>query len=171
MTLTSATRPLIDASVTGFKSVMAALLIYLGSTLWFLLLVAIDSRELIMETLTESVRDLYVMTIVGNCTMFVLQTINVWCTLFRFWPVVSLYYTAQLWVIGLRASLVAIDDDDDVVMNSLVLLAQCLFTSSQLSVTLEYLYRKSYESSPPTSVTVTTQPIPQRRVNTIARRF
>ena len=88
--ISSAVQPLIAASVTGFRSVMAAVLIYLGSTLWFLFLVGIDSRELLMETLTDPVRDLYVMTIVGNCTMFTLQTINVWCTLFRFWPVVSL---------------------------------------------------------------------------------
>ena len=168
-TISSAVQPLITASVTGFRSVMAAILIYLGSTLWFLFLVGIDSRELLMETLTDPVRDLYVMMIIGNCIMFVLQTINVLRTLFRFWPVVSLYYTAQLWIIGLRTSLVAIDVEDDVVMNSLALLAQCLFTSSQLSVTLEYLYRRSYEPSPLSPIPAT-QP-PQRRINTIARRF
>ena len=104
-----------------------------------------------MDTSSDTVNSVYVMTIVGNCIMFVLQTVNVWHTMFRFWPIVSLYYTMQLWVLGLRASVVAIDTEH-LTMNSLVLLAQSLFTSSQLSVTLEYLYRKADTTPPPVPV-------------------
>lgn len=169
MTLASAAQPLILASVTGFRSVAAALFIYLGSTLWFLFLVGIDSGKLVMDASTGPVRDLYTMALVGNCAMFTLQTINVWMTTFRMWPVVSLYYTAQLWVLGLRAALVAIDSSN-LAMSSLVLLAQCLFTSSQLSVTLEYLYRVSYtvQSLPPTrSLTTRRLPVAVVRHSTV----
>lgn len=152
MTIASAANTLVRASVTGFTSVMASVAIYLGSTLWFLFLVGMDARELIMDTSTDVVRSIYVMTIVGNCIMFTLQTINVWYTMFRIWPIVSLYYTMQLWVIGLRASVVALDTEH-LTMNSLALLAQSLFTSSQLSVTLEYLYRRAYITTPPVAVT------------------
>lgn len=144
MWIASAAAPLVEASVTGFTSTMAAVVIYLGSTLWFILLLAFDARELAMDASS----DIHIMTMSANVILFLLQTINVLRFMFRFWPVVALYYTAQFWVLGLRAALVALHPGR-LVLYSLTLLAQCLFTSSQMAVTLEYLHRRSPSVVPP----------------------
>ena len=142
MSVAAAAKPLVDTSVTYFTSTTTSVVIYVGSFLWFAFLVTMD----VWSVVTRDMDNLHAMTIVGNSIMFVLQTINVLYLTFRFWPVVSLYYTAQLWVLGLRAAMVAMTEEKLFV--ALMLLAQCLFTSSQLSVTLEYLYRRSQPPRP-----------------------
>ena len=137
--LAHAARPLLDAHVTGFVSVSAAIGIYMGSLLWFLALVGLDVYSLVD---TASNDTLYSMLIAGNSVMFILQTANVLYGHFRFWPLVSLYYTLQLWALGLRAVVLSTKLGAPW-PHALMLLAQALFTASQLSVTLEYLYRRS----------------------------
>lgn len=137
--LAHAARPLLNAHVTGFVSVNAAIGIYTGSLLWFLALVGLDVYSLVG---TSSNDTLYSMLIAGNSVMFILQTANVLYGHFRFWPLVSLYYTLQLWALGLRAVVLSTKLGAPW-PHALMLLAQGLFTASQLSVTLEYLYRRS----------------------------
>ena len=132
--------PLIEEKVTGYTSPKMAAAIYAGSTTWFLLLVAADAAY----AATGAHPELYGMILTGNTFMFILQTINVWRTMFMLWPVVALYYTLQLWVIALRGTILSVNSPDDIWPHALLLLAQCLFTGSQLSVTLEYLHRVTY---------------------------
>lgn len=137
---------LIDAKVTGYTSPMAARVIYAGSTFWFLGLVAIDITHLIA---TNDNGWRHAVMLSANCAMFVVQSINVWYALFRFWPLVSVYYALQIWVLGLRAT-------DESIVGSIELLAQSIFTASQLSVTLEYLHRVAASEVPHASHRATT---------------
>lgn len=145
MLITAAARPLIDLHVTGFVSVGAALVIYGGSALWFLALVGVDAYNLSTNPPESTV---WGMLLGANSIMFALQTINVLYTQFLFWPLVSAYYSLQLWCIGLRGAVLSVHMDDPWPY-ALMLFAQTLFTSSQLSVTLEYLYRASAKRPDP----------------------
>lgn len=122
----------------GFSSVASAVVAYLGSAAWFLLLVGVDVGCIVTS---ETNVALHAMMLSGNVALFLLQTLNVVVYQFRAWPVVSLYYAFQLWVLGLRALRAAKEVEW---VHALVLFAQCLLTASQLSVTLEHLYRIAY---------------------------
>lgn len=139
----SAAQPLVDAEVTGYTSTTAAGIIYAGSFAWFLLLLVMDGVRLSVGV-SATVDVALALTIGLNTLMFALQSWNVWVTVFRAWPLVALYYTAQISVLGISAALLghALGQSiDDVYMAALRLVAQALFTSSQLSVTLEFLHR------------------------------
>lgn len=143
-----------EAKVTGFTSTGMGVAIYVGSTAWFLFLVGLDIGYIYTGERTE----LYGMILTGNVLMFTLQTFNVLNLLFKFWGIVSLYYTLQIWTIALRAVILA-TDMDNVWPQSLILLAQCLFTGSQFSVTLEYLYRVAYQVQARPWITEPTKPV------------
>lgn len=148
----AATKYILDAKVTLFDGPAAALWIYAGSTLWFLALLAYD---VVHVAIHDPNHLLHSLLLASNVLMFLLQSWNALRLLFTLWPVVSLYYAFQLWAIALRAALVArAADVGGLWAASLVLFAQCLFTSSQLAVTLEHLYRVAYRvqdrPAPPT---------------------
>ena len=128
-------RYLASATVTGFETPLKAGLLYAGSLFWFLLLVTHDLRLIIRD----DDRPLHTTILCTNILMFTLQTWNVVVTLFRAWPVISLYYASQLFALALRSSLVETEW-----LPILALFAQCLFTSSQLGVTFEFLHRVSF---------------------------
>lgn len=153
MTLSErASKHLVEAQVTGFTSPTASAVIYLGSFLWFSLLVTADIIYITGEQWNDTVKIVYSTTLGLNVFMFLLQTWNVVWLHFRFWPVVALYYTCQLGVLGLSSSVVGYSlsfasNSSKVWMSMLRLLAQCLFTASQLSVTLETLHRAAYQEA------------------------
>ena len=68
-------------------------------------------------------------------------------TRFRFWPLTSVLWTAQLGALGVAASLV-----DGGWRATWRLLGQSLFTASQFGVTLEYLWRRT--ATPPPTTTL-----------------
>lgn len=143
-----ASKHLRETKVTGFSTVSMSALIYLGSFLWFAAMTGVDAVVLAM------VKDAIIMSglatlIILNVSMFTLQTINVLCCIFEFWPLTSLYWTCQLTAIGLISGSVgyAFSNEDDkyriMLLSTARLFAQCLFTSSQFAVTLEYIYRST----------------------------
>ena len=146
--LERASKPIIDSRVTGFTNVTNTLLINFGSFLWFLLLVAFDVAMIGMSEWNVYGKTMFAVLLASNVLMFLFQTFNLLVFMFKMWPVVSLYYTMQFFAIGVCAGLVGqglSEESTTKLAVSLVrLFAQSLFTSSQLSVTLEYLYRVSY---------------------------
>lgn len=156
--LRAASAPLERVHVTGFVSPMAAMIIYSGSTFWFLFLIGYDV-VLLQQDWKDTERILYA-SLTVNVLMFFFQTWNVLVSHFLFWPVVSLYYTFQLTALGLSTALLATttaDSMDKELSTMGRLLAQCLFTGSQLAVTLEYLYRSV--APPPLPTTVILAPV------------
>ena len=153
--IANASKHLRDTKTTGFSTSTLSVLIYTGSFSWFVFLVAADAYALaawdvrgdvLVPTLATS--------ITLNSLMFLLQTVNTLQYQFKFWAVVSLYWTCQLTCIGIASAWVGYaivypEVPDTVDENRIArvwtvlarLLAQCLFTSSQLAVMLEYLHR------------------------------
>ena len=138
---TRASAPLTDAGVRGFSSPLAAILIYLGSFLWFLALVAADVG---LYLTWEGSRALTTTTHALNGVTFLAQTADVLYLHFRAWPLTAIHWTTQLAAIALTAALLPMATGDDRVAMALArTLAQSLFTASQFTVTLEYLWRQS----------------------------
>jgi hypothetical protein len=136
----------IDANVFGYKSFNYSLLIYFGSFSWFCVLLTFDIYDIVA---TDWVRksELHLINLLLNSTMFILQTINIWWLTFRLWPLTALYYMCLYGAIGVTSALLAnsITESSDVMYWAVAqLLAQCLFISSESSVTLEYFYRRSF---------------------------
>ena len=75
-----------------------------------------------------------------NGVALLFQTLDVLLTRFRWWPLTSILWTAQLGALGVASSLVQTDEW----MPLLRLLGQCLFTASQFAVTLELLHRGAF---------------------------
>jgi hypothetical protein len=148
--VSKASKHLRDTKVSGFSTPGMSALIYFGSFLWFAAMTGVDVVSLIMQE-DDIVMAGFATLIVINVSMFVLQTVNILCYVFKFWPVTSLYWTCQLTAIGLLSGSVGYafssdENEDRITVLSVTLarlFAQCLFTSSQFAVTLEYLYRSS----------------------------
>ena len=181
--VSKASKPLRDAGVTGFSTSGMSALIYFGSFLWFSVLIAADVYALtVWDVMGDVLEPTIVATISLNGIMFLLQTLNLVYYQFKLWAIVSLYWTCQLTVIGITSAWVGYalvypevhflsEGDEDSVRQSRVavlvlrLFAQCLFTSSQFSVTLEYLHR-AVVREPPRVIAP-----PTRRLPPIQRRY
>ena len=148
---------LVDSHVTGFRAASHAYAIYVGSFLWAAALVAVDVALLASRDWPRL--DSLLGTLIGvNVLGFVLQTIDVLGLHMRFWPLLALYWTCQLSAIALSTAALgyalAMDVPEDQIAPRHALIftrvvAQCLWTASQFSVTLEYLHR-AVATPPPT---------------------
>lgn len=140
---------LVSTKVTGFTSPMAAKVIYLGSFLWFLLMVAVDTTLLASRDWPRL--DSLLGTLIGVNTLgYVLQSVDAVYFHMRAWPIVAGVWVCQLYSIVMVAAALgyALSMDvphDELVMRHVVIFlraaAQCVYTASQFSVTLEYLHR------------------------------
>lgn len=138
--------PLANAGVVGFETPCRALVVYFGSFLWYAAIVGAN----VVAIATDDVRHTNLVhgsLIVLNTSVFVLQTTDVLTSNHTFWPLLSLNWCLQLTNVGLAAAVVGrsltLDSTTRVVALTGLLLAQCLFTASQFSVTLSYLWRRS----------------------------
>lgn len=147
--VSKASKHLRESKVTGFSTTGMSALIYLGSFLWFAGMMGVDAVSLVIQEDDIVIAGITAVMIL-NVLMFALQTVNILYYVFKFWPITSLYWTCQLTAIGILSGSVGYtlskEDGDRVMLFSTTLgrlFAQCLFTSSQFAVTLEYLYRSS----------------------------
>lgn len=144
--ITKASKHLKDAKVTGFSTPGMSLLVYAGSFSWFLVLVGFDAFLFAVGS-EDVLRVAIVTSMTLNGLMFVVQTVNVLYYNFKLWLLTSLYWTCQLTCIGICGAGVGytlVPADDGLARLPILLarlLAQCLFTSSQFAVMLEYLHR------------------------------
>jgi hypothetical protein len=144
----TASKPIIEAKVTGFTTVKRTIFINVGSFLWFAFLIAYDAVMIMLPTWNMESKSMFWILIGANILMFVFQTFNLLVYMFKMWPILSLYYTMQFFALGICSALLGVGVSDGstekIVIGVVRLLAQSLFTSSQFAVTLEYLYRISY---------------------------
>lgn len=139
---TRASAPLTEAGVRGFASPTTAIVLYLGSFLWFLVMTGVDVG---LYLTWDAARVLAVTMLILNSITFMAQTLDVLYLHFRVWPLTSIHWTTQLAAIALTASLVPLADGAAIRTGMAIArtIAQSLFTASQFSVTLEYLWRQS----------------------------
>ena len=163
MAIPAALDPIVASSVTFFRTRSRAYLAYFGSTLWMLCLLAYN---VVLANLAEfSPYAVLLNVLVGaNVLTYTSQTVDVLFFHMRFWPVVALYWAAQLTSIALSGALVgavfsdhrggtppgstSVSEASMQLMAILLLIGEGLFTSSQFSVTLEYLHR-THKPTPP----------------------
>ena len=152
-----ATQPHARVGMIGFTSITQAVLVYAGSFLWYLVLVGSQGVALATDNLPYD-EWLYGTLIASNTLTFVLQTVDALTARQTMWPLIALIWTTQFGSIGLASAAVGraltADAASRVVVCILMLYAQCLFTASQMSVTVAYLMRRAVgddASHPPVS--------------------
>jgi hypothetical protein len=157
----SASKSLVKARVTGFKSETRAGLIYSMSVMWILFLIGIESVALASERWDKGHENL-VSSLVANIGVIVFQTVDWEFFHFTNWFINSLNWVCQLSAIGFAAALLSVavletgGNRDNMISVAIVhLIFQCLLTASQLGVTLEYMERSFL------SLQAATAPLPQ----------
>lgn len=145
-----AIQPLAAAEVVGFDTPARALFVYFGSFLWVAAIVSVNALAIGMDDVSHRAV-IHGSLIAGNVAVFLVQTADVLTFNQTFWPLLSLNWCLQLADIGLAAAVVAraltLPSTMRVLAGIGLLLAQCLFTASQFSVTLSYLWRHSLQTS------------------------
>ena len=144
----SSVQRLVDAHVTGFTNKVASFVIYMGSTLWIVLLILLEALALGNSSMWQPVEAVLIASIVYNAATWVSQTIDFAFFHFHLWALTSILWTTQLGAIANAAVFLSYavgtsdsDRDGRIQMASVHLAAQVLFTASQFSVTLEYFER------------------------------
>lgn len=134
-------RALQTAGVVGFGT--RPHVPYVGSTLWILVLVAVEAASFESDDWVET-RPLAGAAIACNVAAYTFQSIDYVFYHFEFWPVTALNWTAQLSAIGIASAATAyafVDRDAMLGIALAHLVAQSLFTASQFAVTLEFFKR------------------------------
>ena len=136
-----------NAHVTGFQKI--GVLPFLGSFAWACFLVGIKLFILFSDMWDSYGINTIIYVALGlNLSTFIWQSIDALLTDFKLWFVTSLNWMSQLASISIVGSLVPLsiliseNNRDMRLMISIALtIAECLYTSSQFSVTLEYIHR------------------------------
>ena len=139
--MTDTARALQTAGVVGFRT--RPHLPYVGSTLWILVLVAVEAASFESDDWVEA-RPLAGAAIACNLAACTFQSIDYVLYHFEFWPVTALNWTAQLSAIGIASAATAyafVDRDSMLAVALAHLVLQSLFTASQFAVTLEFFKR------------------------------
>lgn len=146
--MTHAAQAMVDAKVTGYRSLGAARCIYAGSIMWINLLVFSDVAALASD-MWASTRPVLATILALTVVASVAQSVDYFWFHFSNWPLTAVNWCAQLGALTLTASVVgdalgssSADRDARVGMSIARAIAQALFTASQFAVTLEYFARR-----------------------------
>lgn len=146
----------VGAKVSHYETEKRASLVYTGSVLWFLVLFSTDVIFAFAASGAQgwssggydAATPLFVLAACSASAAFVFQTADALWYDHLYWPLQAVKWTCELFaasaiVTALAFSLTIADPHrpDRVAANCVLLFGHLLFTSSSLSVTLEYLYR------------------------------